>query len=88
MQIRFGFKPTPLLTYHHLSSDKQFFVRQSANNEPYTTNNLAGISRVAKVAFKEQSVELDDAFKCRVNVDKRVYVLFFVVQDWETSELL
>ncbi|KAI1731100.1 putative serine esterase (DUF676) domain-containing protein [Ditylenchus destructor] len=68
-QIRFGFKPNSLMTFQ-LSSERKLSPRDGGAGP--STANSTGISRVAKIAFREQSVELDDVFKCRVNVERRI----------------
>uniref|UniRef100_A0A915D339 Uncharacterized protein n=1 Tax=Ditylenchus dipsaci TaxID=166011 RepID=A0A915D339_9BILA len=68
-QIRVFVKPNP--TYSsNLCKEVQFSSREDSNDT--LASNSIGCSRVAKIVNKEQCVELDNAFRCKINVDKRL----------------
>lgn len=65
LQVRVNVKPSSSFDVqlsHHFSS---------SIDDSSSVNNLTGISRIAKIAFKQQYVDLDSSFKCRANATRR-----------------
>uniref|UniRef100_A0A7E4VNY6 DUF676 domain-containing protein n=1 Tax=Panagrellus redivivus TaxID=6233 RepID=A0A7E4VNY6_PANRE len=67
-QIRFRSKAT--FPYQFLVHCEQSTVG-GGDNRPCVVN-AAGISKTVKVGFGEQSTELNDVFKCTLNIHKRI----------------